>query len=162
MALTAHLPSGVLRPPVAVGPLLDEPEPSCWDVVGSGSTIGGTLWHGKIGPLKIVMHGIVLLVMKLVSPVFLGLFHVIMANPCGLSRLQICPLYTTVSETKPSQAVLRDLNIGFQGWFWFRAICRKKTFGPKTVVGRRTVLKHRNLKHKQEGELPKCCWETNC
>eukprot|EP00434_Breviolum_minutum_P000010 symbB.v1.2.000007.t1/scaffold5.1/size591573/7 len=27
MALTAHLPSGVLRPPVAVGPLLDEPEP---------------------------------------------------------------------------------------------------------------------------------------
>ena len=41
---------------------------------------------------------------------FLGLFQVIMANPCGLSRLQICPLYTTVSETKPPQAVLRDLN----------------------------------------------------
>ena len=58
MALTAHLPSGVLRPPVAVGPLLDEPEPSCW--VGfemmslvRGSTIGAPCDMGKIGPLKI-------------------------------------------------------------------------------------------------------------
>ena len=29
----------------------------------------------------------------------------------------LSPAYTTVSETKPPQAVLRDLNIGFQGWF---------------------------------------------
>lgn len=78
---------------------------SCGAAVGrAGAKRQGRVWNDDVGSGVHHRHlvtwenrtpkdcyGIVLLVMQLVSPILLGLFQAIMANPCGLSRLQICP-----------------------------------------------------------------------